>query len=148
MTMSPLVVVSLALNVSGALAVNFDGSRRSGWTVEARGPEGLGVAGVTLAALAAWATLDVAFEVEVGSGSGLPHPARASAPRRAERIVAFMAPSHSTAARAESYLAPKIRSPAVEMMAFRMMMASDEFTTARVVAQPTPSLPPNVDRPQ
>ena len=45
-------------------------------------------------------------------------------------------------------LAPKIIRLAVEMMALRMMMASDEFTTARVVAQPTPSLPPNVDSPQ
>lgn len=46
------------------------------------------------------------------------------------------------------HFAPKTRRPAVEMMAFNMMMASDELTTARVVAQPTPSLPPNVERPQ
>ena len=35
-----------------------------------------------------------------------------------------------------------------EMKKFRMMIASDVFTTARVVAQPTPSEPPNVERPQ
>ena len=38
--------------------------------------------------------------------------------------------------------------PAPEMKKFRMMIASDVLTTARVVAQPTPSEPPNVDRPQ
>ena len=38
----------------------------------------------------------------------------------------------------------KRTSPAAEMKKFRTMTASDEFTTARVVAQPTPSLPPNV----
>jgi hypothetical protein len=41
-----------------------------------------------------------------------------------------------------------MRKPAPEMKKFRMMIASEEFTTARVVAQPTPSLPPNVDSPQ
>jgi hypothetical protein len=43
---------------------------------------------------------------------------------------------------------PKINRLAVEMTASSTMMASDELTTARVVAQPTPSLPPNVERPQ
>ena len=40
------------------------------------------------------------------------------------------------------------RRPAPQMKKLRMMIASDEFTTARVVAQPTPSEPPNVERPQ
>src|ERR1700722_9567804 len=34
-----------------------------------------------------------------------------------------------------------------EMKKFSTMTASDEFTTARVVAQPTPSEPPKVDSP-
>lgn len=42
----------------------------------------------------------------------------------------------------------KIRNPAPEMKKFKMMIASDVFTTARVVAQPTPSEPPNVESPQ
>ena len=42
----------------------------------------------------------------------------------------------------------KIRKPALEMMAFKMMTTSEELTTARVVAQPTPSEPPKVERPQ
>ncbi len=33
------------------------------------------------------------------------------------------------------------------MMKFKMMTASDELTTAFVVAQPTPSEPPKVDSP-
>ena len=57
-------------------------------------------------------------------------------------------PAASVSAARAGYLAPKTSRPAVEMKAFRMMMASDELTTARVVAQPTPSLPPNVDSPQ
>jgi hypothetical protein len=47
-----------------------------------------------------------------------------------------------------NHFVPNAKRLAVEMTAFRMMTASDEFTTARVVAQPTPSLPPKVDRPQ
>jgi hypothetical protein len=34
------------------------------------------------------------------------------------------------------------------MKKLRMMTAREELTTARVVAQPTPSLPPKVERPQ
>ena len=41
----------------------------------------------------------------------------------------------------------KTRYPAALMKKFRMITVSDEFTTALVVAQPTPSLPPNVVRP-
>ena len=42
----------------------------------------------------------------------------------------------------------KIKSDTVEIQKLRIMMDSEEFTTARVVAQPTPSDPPNVDSPQ
>jgi hypothetical protein len=38
--------------------------------------------------------------------------------------------------------------PALEMKKFRMITARDEFTTAFVVAQPTPSDPPKVDKPE
>ena len=37
---------------------------------------------------------------------------------------------------------------APEMKKLRMMIANDELTTALVVADPTPSLPPNVESPQ
>jgi choline dehydrogenase-like flavoprotein len=42
----------------------------------------------------------------------------------------------------------KRKTPAPEMKKLRMMTAREELTTARVVAQPTPSLPPKVERPQ
>ena len=41
-----------------------------------------------------------------------------------------------------------MRNPTALMIMFKMMTASDEFTTARVVAQPTPSDPPKVDSPE
>ena len=62
--------------------------------------------------------------------------------------TAFFAIGPAVLAGPPAHFVPKIISPAVEMNALRMMMASDELTTARVVAQPTPSLPPKVDRPQ
>ena len=49
---------------------------------------------------------------------------------------------------AKPFAHPKIKYPAPLMKKFRMMTVRDEFTTARVVAQPTPSEPPKVDRPQ
>ena len=46
------------------------------------------------------------------------------------------------------YLLGKRMSPAPEMKKLRMMTASELLTTARVVAQPTPSEPPKVDSPE
>ncbi len=42
----------------------------------------------------------------------------------------------------------KMKKPAPEMSMSSTMTASDELTTARVVAQPTPSDPPKVERPE
>lgn len=87
--------------------------------------------------------------VEVGSS----FRAQAVHARTERRMAndAFMAASYHVSRwgwTARAYLAPKMSKPAVEMSAFKTMIASDELTTARVVAQPTPSLPPNVESPQ
>src|ERR1700733_15330613 len=88
MTKSPLVLTKWALKTSGALATSLDGSSSSGWTVEARGPEGGGgvaAAAVVAAAVGAAgvveeagvAALLEALAIDVGS-SVFEHPASAS----------------------------------------------------------------------
>jgi hypothetical protein len=86
-----LVLVNDAWKTSGALAVSFDGSRRSGCTVDARGPEGLGVAGAAAAA-AVVEPPPVDPLVDTGS-SFLAHAVSVRPAKPAKRRKAFMAAS-------------------------------------------------------
>ena len=82
MTNSPLVLVNFAWKRSGAFAVNLEGSSRSGWTVDASGPEGLAAGGgVAGAAAVVAAAVVVAPLVETGS-SFLAHAVSASPARK------------------------------------------------------------------
>jgi hypothetical protein len=54
----------------------------------------------------------------------------------------------ATCALAEAHPLGKMKNPAPEMSMSSTMTASDEFTTAFVVAHPTPSDPPYVDSPE
>jgi hypothetical protein len=138
------------------LSFALAGSSSAGCTAEASAAEAPGAGEAVAADGVASTPLDVDCP---GSGVAFEQAASARvASREAEARgrKAFMAASHTIglADRATSatvlarQVAPKASRLAVEMIAFRMMMASDELTTARVVAQPTPSLPPNVDSPQ
>src|ERR1700733_9560669 len=89
MTKSPLVVENFALNTSGALSLAFDGSKRSGCSAEARGPEEL-AAGAAIVTAAAGLSLPDAAAGGVGSGSGFEQAMSAKEPNNRGRS-AFIA---------------------------------------------------------
>jgi hypothetical protein len=93
MTNSPLVLVNEAWKRSGALAVSLLGSRRSGCTVPARGPDGVGVAAAAAVVAAAAVELPPLDPLVDAGSSFLAQAVSARPAKPARRRKAFMAAS-------------------------------------------------------